>query len=589
MTQPPVQTRMSALVCLASLLMGGSMTSLHAAAERMSLTLAATPDLSRPAQTIAQASTPLATPIVTSGSKTPAAPSTGSAHGGAEPRFDFAVNDAPAAQVFLQMGMNGPYNMLVSPEVSGNVTLKLKQTTVPEVLEALRDLYGYDFRIKGNRVFVYPNTVQTRLFRISYLPGRRQGASDLRVNSNFSVQVAGANSNSGAANNTSSSGNGANSETAAVRMTTDTNFWQDVSESLKSLLGAREGRSVTINAGAGVIVVRGTPAELRQISDYLRAVQLTIERQVMLEAKIIEVKLSDGSQTGVNWSLFRRISKVGPDGGPGLIGTFGGAPGVSLTNTGSITTNNGSLSANSAVVADALGKGFYGVAFQSASFAALLTFLETQGDVRVLSSPRIATINNQKAVLKVGRDELFVTNITTNQTSSGTTTTSSPTVTLQPFFSGIALDVTPQIDDNGTVMLHVHPTVSVVTENQKPIDLGTLGRYTLPLASSAINETDSIVRVRDGQIVAIGGLMQQDSSQDRSGVPVLSTTPVIGSLFRQKSVSRSKYELVILIRPTVVTDEASSWPGMQGDVADIASQGLSVPGNTPAVNAESTP
>jgi len=179
-------------------------------------------------------------------------------------------------------------------------------------------------------------------------------------------------------------------------------------------------------------------------------------------------------------------------------------------------------------VADALGKGFYGVAFQSASFAALLTFLETQGDVRVLSSPRIATINNQKAVLKVGRDELFVTNITTNQTSSGNTTTSSPTVTLQPFFSGIALDVTPQIDDNGSVMLHVHPTVSVVTENAKPIDLGTLGRYTLPLASSAINETDSIVRVRDGEIVAIGGLMQQESSLDRSGVPGLSTAPVVG-------------------------------------------------------------
>lgn len=584
MTQLDVRSRMPALWCLAALLMSSGVMTPHAVAGRMSLTLAAVPDQMRLAEVVAQAQPAPARPAVTPA--VVATPVRG--HQALAPyqdaRFDIAVNEAPAAQVFLQLGMTGQYNMLVSPEVTGTITLKLRQTTVPEALEALRELYGYDFRIKGNRVFVYPNTVQTRLFRISYLPGRRQGASDLRVNSNFSLQAAGA-SSSGAAS-ASAAGGAAGNDTAAVRMTTDTNFWQDVSDSLKSLLAGREGRNVTINAGAGVIVVRGTPAELRQVGDYLRAVQLTIERQVMLEAKIIEVKLSDGSQTGVNWSLFRQVSS---NGRRGTLGTFGGAPGVTLRNSGNISTPDGSVSANSSLVADALGKGFYGVAFQSASFAALLTFLETQGDVRVLSSPRIATINNQKAVLKVGRDELFVTNITTNQTSSGNTTTSSPTVTLQPFFSGIALDVTPQIDDNGSVMLHVHPTVSVVTENAKPIDLGTLGRYTLPLASSAINETDSIVRVRDGEIVAIGGLMQQESSLDRSGVPGLSTAPVVGGLFRQKAVSRSKYELVILIRPTVVTDEASTWPDERGEAAEIAQRGLDVPGQRSEPAADATP
>ena len=612
MSKPVRHPSLPALACVAALLMGAGIHTAWAAAGRMSLTLAsvpvqsAVPDESATTATTAtaseveraggweawrrrlqvadagpqlrQPSAPSATPAAPTApavmpSPTPTAtPSRG--HPALAPyqdqRFDIAVNDAPAAQVFLQMGMTGQYNMLVSPEVAGNVTLKLRQTTVPEALEALRELYGYDFRIKGNRVFVYPNTVQTRMFRISYLPGRRQGASDLRVNSNFSLQAAGAGS-SGAG---SAAGGEGGNDTAAVRMTTDTNFWQDVAESLKSLLGGREGRNVTINAGAGVIVVRGTPGELRQINDYLRAVQVTIERQVMLEAKIIEVKLSDGSQTGVNWSLFRQVSNGGHK---GSIGTFGVAPGVTLRNSGDLVTDAGGISPNAVAVADSLGKGFYGLAFQSASFAALMTFLETQGDVRVLSSPRIATINNQKAVLKVGRDELFVTNITTNQTSSGNTTTSSPTVTLQPFFSGIALDVTPQIDDNGSVMLHVHPTVSVVTENQKPIDLGTLGRYTLPLASSAINETDSIVRVRDGEIVAIGGLMQQDSSMDRSGVPGLSDAPLVGGLFRQKSQSRSKYELVILIKPTVVTDEAATWPGPDGETAEIARQNVVSP------------
>ncbi|NBD21139.1 pilus (MSHA type) biogenesis protein MshL [Aquabacterium fontiphilum] len=554
-------------------MVGISQGGVHAGADRLSFTLTSVPAAARvvaaaPAELAQVTQGDADSPVVQRVAPRPSpavrgpAPATAPAP---EARFDIAVHEAPAAQVFLQMGLNGSYSMLVSPEVTGNVTLKLRQTTVPEALEALRELYGYDYRIaSGNRVFVYPNTVQTRLFRISYLPGRRQGASDLRVNSNFVMQASSGGSGGGSAAAAAGGANAGSADTTAVRMTTDTNFWQDVQDSLKSMLGGREGRNITLNPGAGVIVVRATPSELRQVADYLRAVQLTIERQVMLEAKIIEVRLSDSSQMGVNWSLFRQVSV---NGNRGTVGTVGVTPGTTLSNSGALTNANGSVLPNALATADALGKGFYGLAFQSASFAALVSFLETQGDVRVLSSPRIATINNQKAVLKVGRDELFVTNITTNQTSNGNTTTSSPTVTLQPFFSGIALDVTPQIDDNGTVMLHVHPTVSVVTERQKPIDLGTLGRYTLPLASSSINETDSIVRVRDGEVVAIGGLMQQDSSSDRSGVPGLSEAPVVGGLFRQRSSSRSKYELVILIKPTIVSDDGGTWPQPQGVAA----------------------
>lgn len=480
-------------------------------------------------------------------------------------RFDLAVNNAPAGQVFMQLGLNSPYNILVPPDVAGNITVSLKQTTVPEALETLRELFGYDFRIaSGNRVFIYPNTVQTRLFKINYLPGRRQGASDLRVSSTSVANISGPGGSSGGSGSSSqSSSSGGNSgsggssisrnvDTSSVRMTSDTDFWKEVQDSLDSLIGNQNGRSVTLNPGAGVIVVRGTPAELRQVGDYLRAIQVTIERQVMLEAKIIEVRLSQSSQSGVNWSLFRGVNSGN------RAGIVNAAPGVTLTNNGVLTVPGATISP-SAVVTDTLGKGFYGLAFQSANFAALLSFLETQGDVQVLSSPRIATLNNQKAVLKVGSDELFITNVTSTQTSTGNSTTSSPTLTLQPFFSGIALDVTPQIDENGTVMLHVHPTVSVVAEKEKTIDLGTLGSYKLPLASSTINETDSIVRVKDGQIVAIGGLMQQDSTSDRNGVPGLSDVPALGGLFRFKSQSSSKRELVILIKPTVITDNGQ-WP-----------------------------
>jgi MSHA biogenesis protein MshL len=199
----------------------------------------------------------------------------------------------------------------------------------------------------------------------------------------------------------------------------------------------------------------------------------------------------------------------------------------------------------------------FGLAFQTSNFAALVAFLETQGNLQVLSSPRIATLNNQKAVLKVGTDEFFVTNITTNTTTTGTTSTQSPTITVSPFFSGVALDVTPQIDEHNQIILHIHPSVSNVIEKTKNIDLGTAGSFRLPLASSTISESDTIVRVSNTNIVAIGGLMKETTTRDSNGVPVLGTLPVVGNLFSSKSRSVTKSELVILLKPTVIENDAT--------------------------------
>ncbi|MFL6662017.1 MAG: type II secretion system protein GspD, partial [Rhizobacter sp.] len=207
----------------------------------------------------------------------------------------------------------------------------------------------------------------------------------------------------------------------------------------------------------------------------------------------------------------------------------------------------------------------FGLAFQAHNFAALLQFLETQGNVQVLSSPRIATINNQKAVLKVGTDEFFVTSITTNTTTGVGGTTNSPTIGVQPFFSGIALDVTPQIDESDAIILHLHPSVSVVAEKQKNVNLGSLGNFQLPLAASTVNESDSVVRVTDGNIVAIGGLMKQQQSSASSGLPGAVEQPVVGNLFGQKNRSGTKSELVILLKPTIIRGER----GWQSDVADV--------------------
>jgi MSHA biogenesis protein MshL len=196
----------------------------------------------------------------------------------------------------------------------------------------------------------------------------------------------------------------------------------------------------------------------------------------------------------------------------------------------------------------------FGLAFNDGDFGAVINLIKSQGSVHVLSSPRIATINNQKAVLKVGTDDFFVTEVTGGTAAAVGVPATPPTVVVQPFFSGIALDVTPQIDDKDNITLHVRPSVSNVTEKQKQISLGDLGNYVLPLASSSISETDSVVRLKDGHIVAIGGLMSQTFDDSKNRIPLLGDIPVLGQFFGNTSQASQKRELVVLIKTTLIRD-----------------------------------
>ncbi|MBV8500788.1 MAG: pilus (MSHA type) biogenesis protein MshL [Paucibacter sp.] len=503
-----------------------------------------------------------------------------------ELRFNLAVDNAPISQVLNAIVLDSSYSVLIPPELTGSVSLNLKNVTVHEALDALRELYGYDFAFRGQRVTVRPNSIQNRIFRINYLAGRRAGLSETRVTGssptsgvspNGAGPVAAAGSTS--AVGTSASSGAVMNDSSRVRTSSEFDFWKDLDGALRTIVGELDGRRVIINPESGVVLVRAMPAELRAVDDYLHATQLVVERQVMLEAKIIQVSLSNSYQTGINWSKLGKLSfgVVAPGATLGatgtLVGSTAGLTGSMVTQAGGLGGLPSTLTAGTTVSAggaarslgtDGNGNGFAGLAFQSNDFAAVLSFLEGQGDVQVLSSPRIATTNNQKAVLKVGTDDYFVTGISgsATQTSSalpgGTVAPSIPDIKLQPFFSGIALDVTPQIDDDGNIILHVHPSVSVVEERHQNINLGQFGNFTLPLASSNINETDSVVRVQDGTIVAIGGLMSQQQTNNRSGLPGLSALPGVGALFGQKAGLNNKSELVILIRSTVIVGD-SSW------------------------------
>ena len=472
-------------------------------------------------------------------------------------RFDIRVEDAPARAFFEGLVDGTPINMMIHPDVNGRVTVALKQVTILETLDAVRDLYGYDYRPTAHGYLILPATVQTRVFHLNYLDLQRTGVSKTRVSSGQITQ--GSNSQygdgggSGGGEGAGNQGNDKGSTQSeisgtAVLTRNDSDFWAGIETDIHTLVGEAAGHNVVINRQSGVIVVRAMPAELRDVSEYLTKTQSTVTRQVVLEAKVVEVELSSAYQAGINWGrVFHDGSRQYFLGQSAPPGGFGVNP---LSPTGdTVTVGPGNPIDN--LVTSALG-GAFTIAANTADFGAFIELLSAQGRTRVLSSPRVSTLHNQKAVIKAGSDEFFVTGIKSD-TTTGTSTTTSLDVQLTPFFSGVALDVTPQISDNGEVLLHIHPTVSEVTDQNKKVSFSG-STSDLPLAFSQIRESDSIVRAQSGQVIVIGGLMRETRKRDNYKVPLLGSIPGIGHAFRSERDQGTTVELVLLLRPLVATD-----------------------------------
>lgn len=463
-----------------------------------------------------------------------------------ETRFTLNVQDAELSSLLLGLGRDSPFNVVVEPGVRGSVTADLKDASLREILEQLVHPFGYGYSVRGNVLRIFRGERETRTYRVDYPNYERRGSSDLTITGAIASrpEIGGSASGGSSAEDTS---------TAGVQTTQQVDFWAELERGLRAIVfgaaGAEEeeeeddeedeggavlpDRQVAVARQAGLVNVTAEPAVLHQVEAYLDEVALSTQRQVLIDVRILEIDIGDQLDLGVSW-------EYAPDLGSGYGGTL----------TGSILTAISPIFSQD--LAPLLTNGGFMIGLADEDFGVELAALATQRDIRLISTPSLATLNNHKAIIKVVRNEVFFIAEVETEVVEGVGTTQTTEFVPQIIPVGVTLDITPQISDQNEITLHLHPSISevveIVPQPQADTTLDDVG--SLPVID--LRETDTVMRVADETTVVIGGLIQSRELERQRKFPVLGDLPWLGQLFRRTDIEESRTELVILVTPRVL-------------------------------------
>ena len=415
--------------------------------------------------------------------------------------FSFSLRDADIREVLMALSKQTSFNIVVKPTVKGIVTVDLEDVTLIEALDILTDLLDLTYTIKQSIVRVFEPVPVTRIFSLQYVSLKRTASSST------SAQIG------------ASGGGGGGSGATTVTTSTDTDLWKDIEAGVEKLL-SKDG-TVIVDKQSGNILVTDLPKVLDRVASFLESIEGSVQRQVLIEAKIIEVVLTGEYRFGIDW---------------GAIVKAGALRGASPAFPGRIFGQ--SLAPET---------GDFQVGVTSTDFDALLSLLSKQGEVNVLSSPKLATLNNQTAVIRSATDEVFFEKRVVSTPGEGGRVVETE-VTPRTVTIGVVLSITPQISSDGNIILHIRPTVTE-SSREKTIEIGG-DSFSVPIVD--VREADLVVRAREGQVVVIGGLIQERKRNDESKVPILGDLPIIGRLFRSTTQEVRKTELVILLSATLM-------------------------------------
>jgi MSHA type pilus biogenesis protein MshL len=475
--------------------------------------------------------------------------------------FSIYARDSNIQDVLLAFSKESDLNIVIDPELSGKVTIDLKRVTLREALDAILSPLGWAYHIDGKFIKISRPQMDTRLFMLNYIATKRSGKREVYASTSTG---GGLQTSTLPGQQAALSPGGARTGYTDLVSIDEMDLWKEIQKGLEALIfgsveekeretsGEKEkatwtridakGKKLVVNKSTGVILVTDYPINLNKVASYLETVEGSSQRQVTIQAKIMEVILSDEHKEGINWKVIQGLprsinlawgltNKAGTTGYPGS--TSGYAMGDTSTGTTISTPGLFKLKPYGGILA-------LGAAGSEVGLSDIMQAISEQGDVKVLSSPTISTLNNQKAIIRVGnQDVFFITGAVATQTTV--------TQIIQPMTIdiGIILDVTPQIAEDGTIIMNIHPSITDKTGEKTTPD----GKSTFPLLS--VRETDTTVRVRDGQTIIIAGLMQERTTENYTGVPILQSIPLMGGLFRYKTETKRNSELVIMITPSL--------------------------------------
>jgi MSHA biogenesis protein MshL len=492
--------------------------------------------------------------------------------------FDIHAQEVSIKGFTLNLANATGLNFALSPNLEDkevDISLSLHQVSLMEIAEVLRENYSIEIEKKKSIYYFSSPKRILRFFKLNYLNLTRSGRGQLSVDSSQSLSdysldgldgggfggLGGAGGFNQIYGNSNANGYSSEeygqippdylypsnntpgpsaSELNSAFTTDNVQFWRNIKNSILSIIAepvdsadteTNKNRSndkgyVTLNPFTGIITVRAYPQKLEDVEKYLKNIQETVQRQVILQAKIIEITLENGLDTNLTLSA-------------------AGFKLDSATNTFKYTT-----------------------AIKKPDFSMIVQLLSKYGKVSVLSDPVVSTLNNQKAIIKVGVDQFFSTGLSNAFVPTSVTGNSVVSnYNLAPFFSGISLDVTPQISNDGYVMMNIHPLINHVSQRDVIFKNTTAGKLTdsvsIPTAQSIVREADTMVRVRDGEIIIIGGLMQSLTRTQREGLPNTGFDAAYN-----RSETGTKTDLIILLKPIIV--KKGSW----NNAINIFSQSL---------------
>jgi len=427
-------------------------------------------------------------------------------------RYTLVMAGADARELFLSLARENDFNLVLSPEVSGTVTMDIKEATAEELMDEVCGMLGCRAVFGGNTVRVAPEKRVTRVFPVDYLLTGRTGSGSLMASTSTS---GGGGGSAGGASSGSSTTSSESQSTNTVVTEEKGDFWGGLADEIGALLSPGSGK-VVVNRTSGTVTVTDYMANVEQVERYLRMIEARVRTGVVIETRIMEVTLDDSTKYGIDWTALPDLSSLSLSGG-----LTGGATAAQGLSTGSTTFQ-------------------LGVA--GSKFSAFLDAQAQAGNLNVLSAPKVSTLNNQKAIIRIGRQDIFFRAVVT---PASTTSAAFTTFTPDSVTEGIILSVTPQVGQDGRIMLAIHPTIT-----EKVGEAVAPDKNTAPILD--VRETNTVVTVADGETVFIGGMMQERTQETVKSVPLLGDIPYLGALFRSNEQVKKKTELVILITPRVV-------------------------------------